>query len=121
MSEIDLTSLITGKNLVLAGGSFALTTSMRASFKDFFATRAGARLLPLLPVIFGIVGALMGVCDGVTAWQDRVMLGALLGFTAGHVFKMGKQSIMGIGIPEKVEPDEGSSPPPAGGGESGNK
>lgn len=121
MSEIDLTSLLTGKNLVLAGGSFALTTSVRASFKDFFATRLGARFLPLLPVIFGIIGALAGVCDGVTAWQDRVMLGALLGFTAGHVFKMGKQSVMGIGLPEKKEEDDPPSPPSAGDGESGSK
>jgi hypothetical protein len=119
---MDLTSLITGKNLVLAGGVFALTTTIRMSFKEFFKTRGGERLLPVLPIVLGVIGALMGICENVTTWQDKLMVGVIAGFTAGHLFKMGKTSMMGIGLPEKKgkeEIEEEPSPPAAGGGESG--
>ena len=126
MNEMDLTSLVTGKNLVLAGGAFALTTTMRMSFKDFFKTRAGERLLPILPVLLGVIGALMGICENAATWQDKLIIGFIAGFTAGHLFKMGKASVMGIGIPEKkgkddAEEEDPPSPPATGSGESGGK
>lgn len=114
MDNLDLTSLLTGKNLILTGGVFALTTALREMFKVFFVSTSGQRILPILPLVFGVAGALAGVCDGVTEWQGRLMLGLIAGFAAGHLFKVGKTSLMGAGV-EESEPKD----PPAPGVSSG--
>ena len=101
MNELDLTTLVTGYNLILAGGSFGLTSAIRAAAPEFFEARLGKRLLPLLPVILAVVGAVLGVCEGAETLQARVMLGILIGFFSGHLFKLGKTSVMGAGLPER--------------------
>ena len=116
--SLDLTSLITGNNLILAGGTFAIMATLRKSFKDFFATTFGQRVLPILPLLIAIGGALGGVCDGVTTWQDKVMLGCICGFAAGHLFKLGRTSLLGIGVDDSSKDDSNGSPPPAAGGSS---
>ena len=114
MDNLDLTSLFTGNNLILIGGVFALTTALRESFKSFFASSFGQRALPVIPLIFGIVGALAGVCDGVTTWQGKLMLGLIAGFAAGHLFTVGKTTLLGAGV--EVDPKD---PPTVASGEIG--
>lgn len=131
-NDLDLTSLITGQNLVLLGGCFALTATLRASFKEFFADKSwGHRLLPILPLVFGMVGALAGVCEGVTTTGSKIMLGLIAGFLAGHGFKIGKTSVLGFGLGGDDEEEEKKDPPappvaptgssPPAGGESAEK
>lgn len=105
MSELDLASLVTGRNLVLAGAAFVITSTLRTTFKAFFATRLGTRMLPLLPIMLALIGAFLGVGEGAETWQDKLVLGLIAGFAAGHLFKMGKTSVMGIGLPELSAPD----------------
>lgn len=111
MDNLDLTSLLTGKNLLLTGGVFALTTAIREVFKVFFASASGQRILPVIPLIFGVAGALAGVCDGVVEWQGRLMLGLIAGFAAGHLFKIGKTTFMGSGVEDPEPPSTPPSPP----------
>jgi hypothetical protein len=115
MGDLDVSNLITGKNLLLGGAAFALTTGARETFKGFFASVLGQRLLPLVPLVLCVAGALMGICDGATEWQSRLALGLIVGFAAGHLFKIGKTSIMGAGIEEPVSKD----PPTTASGEIG--
>jgi hypothetical protein len=100
MGDLDVSSLVTGKNLLLAGSVFALTTGAREMFKAFFASTLGQRFLPVLPLVLGVIGALLGICDGASEWQSRLAVGLIAGFAAGHLFKVGKTSLMGAGIDE---------------------
>ena len=101
--------LLTGKNMALAGGIFVLTSALKPMFKKFLATSIGQRVMPLAPIALGVAGAFAGMCDG-TAWQDKLLLGTLAGYVAGHSFKIGKTSLLGYGI----DTEEGTElPPPA--------
>jgi hypothetical protein len=105
VNDFDLTSLLTGNNLILVGACFGLTAALRSVFPEFFAAGLGHRLLPLLPLILGMLGALMGVCDGASSIASKIMLGVIAGTAAGHGFKVGRTSILGFNVPT------GSSPP----------
>ncbi len=98
MADLDLTNLLTGNNLLLTGGVFAATSGLRGAIPDFFANKIGQRTLPVIPLVLGIVGALAGVCDGVSTWEGEVMLGMIAGTVAGQGFKLGKTTLLGAGI-----------------------
>lgn len=98
MGDLDLPSLITGQNLLLTGGIFVFTTFLRETFRGFFAGTVGQRLLPVIPLILGVAGALSGLSEKVSNWQSEVMLGMICGFLASHFFKVGKTTVMGIGL-----------------------
>jgi len=115
----DLTSLLTGENAILVGGVLAVCSTLKASFKEFFKGKVGQRLLPIMPVLLGVIAALVGIGDvGAEAtWQNKLVLGIIAGFTAGQLFKAGKTSLFGWGIddqpkeaPSPSDSDEGESP-----------
>jgi len=91
--------LLTGRNLMLAGAIFVIMTVMKTPFKEFWASRWGQRVLPIIPVVLGIGGGFAGLCDCNT-WQDKLLIGLLAGFASAHIFKMGKTSVMGYGLPD---------------------
>jgi hypothetical protein len=99
---MDFSSLLVGKNFVLLGGVFALTTTLRSTFKPFFDMGMGERLLPLVPLILGILGALMGISENAPEVADKVGVGLIAGFSAGHLFKLGKTSVLGYGVTKKA-------------------
>jgi len=121
----DLSSLLTGENAAFVGGILALVSTLRGAFKKFFRSTKGQRLLPVLPVVLGIVAAMVGIGEAKEAlpqWQDKLVLGILAGFTAGQLFKAGKTSVFGWGIADQPqEAPAGSSPSPASGRESGSE
>lgn len=98
MGDLDLPSLITGQNLLLTGGIFAFTTVLRQTFKTFFLGTLGQRLLPIIPLLLGVAGALGGISEKAANWQSEVMLGMICGFLASNFFKVGKTTVMGIGV-----------------------
>lgn len=112
MADLDFSTLLTGNNLLLTGGVFAATATIRESFKKFFESVVGQRLLPIAPMVFGIAGAQAGICEGASTWQGRCMLGLIAGFSAGHFFKIGKTSLLGAGV-EAPEPKEPATDKPA--------
>ena len=91
--------LLTGRNLMLAGAIFVILTAMKTPFKDFWASHWGQRLLPVLPLVLGIGGGFLGLCDCAT-WQDKLLIGILAGFASANFFKVGKTTVLGYGLPE---------------------
>lgn len=93
-------TFVTGKNVLLFGGVVAISATVRAVFSTFFAKPLGLRLLPILPVLLGVVGTLFGIADGLEtlAIPERILLGAVVGFAAGHSYKIGKTTISGSGV-----------------------
>jgi hypothetical protein len=109
---MDLTLILTGPNLLLAGGLFVVTTTLKSVFPGFFATKAGQRVLPILPLLLGVLGAFLGFASGSGAWQSQVVMGLLCGFAAANFFKIGKTTVMGWGLGDPVPGPY--QPPPTG-------
>lgn len=102
--EADLIGeLLTGKNGTLLAGCFAVCQLIKMVAPKWASSRIGARFMPVIPVAFGVVAALAGLCS-VATWPEKVVVGLLAGTTAGQAFKMGKTTLMGKGIPEKAAP-----------------
>ena len=99
MEGMLLDQLLTGRNLMLAGGIFVLMSVMRVPMKDFYDSRLGQRLLPLIPIVLGVAGAFAGLCDG-KVWQDKLLIGLIAGWASSHTFKLGRTSVMGYGLPD---------------------
>lgn len=100
----DLALLMSGENAALVGCIVALISVLRSVFREFFTGRIGERLLPVLPVVMGIVATLIGfgTADEMGGtWQDKVVLGSVVGFAAGQIFKMGRTSVFGWGLPDR--------------------
>jgi hypothetical protein len=92
-----ISQLMTGANMLLAGAVFAATQVLKLVFPRAALTAIGARLMPVLPVILGVVGSVAGISSGKTI-GEKVAVGIIAGFTAGHGFKIGKTTVMGKGI-----------------------
>jgi len=99
----DLSDLVTGQNLIFAAGVFVLVSILRTTFKGFFEGKLGQRLLPVLPVVFGLAGAFLGLGEGAKRWQDKIVLGLIVGFVSAHIFKLGKTSVLGYGVDDPID------------------
>jgi hypothetical protein len=99
MEAMLLDQLLTGRNIMLAGGVFVLMSVLRYPLKDFWDSRLGQRLLPILPVALGVAGAFAGLSDA-HGWQDRLLVGLIAGWASAHTFKLGRTSLMGYGLPD---------------------
>ena len=109
----DISALVTGENAALVAGVLAVCSTVRGVFKPFFKSKLGQRLLPLMPVLLGIAGAMARIGNaGSNEWQSRLVLGVIAGFTAGQLFKAGKTSVFGWGIEDQPQPEEGGSSSP---------
>ncbi len=102
---MDLATLLQGNNLLLMGGTVAVVTTMRTMFPVFFTKHWGERVLPLLPLLVAVIGALCGVSEGDTV-SEKVAIGLLAGFTAGQLFKIGRTTFLGYGVTPKGEASE---------------
>lgn len=94
---MEISSLVSGKNLTLAGSVFVLVMLLKTSFPEFFKSNAGKRLLPVLPMLLAVVAAFFGFCDVALApsWQDKLMTGLLTGAYASWFYKVGRTTILG--------------------------
>lgn len=110
---MDISTILTGTNLLLAIGVFVLITVIRAVFPAFFASRLGQRILPVLPLVFGAGGALIGMCSNAKTWQEKLLIGLIAGFASSHLFKIGKTTVIGWGLPDKEPPADTKVDPPA--------
>lgn len=110
----DLVSLLTGANAALVGAIVAILSTLKALFPNLFTKPAMLRLLPIMPIFLAIGAVFVGCGEAGSAdsgWQNKLVLGCLVGFTAGQLYKAGKTSIFGWGI-GKTEPAD-LSPVPA--------
>lgn len=106
---MDISSLLTGRNAMLPVGVYAVTQALKMALPKVFQSSVGQRLVPLIPLVLGIGLALVGIGEGAPRWQDRILLGLLAGFTASHLFKVGKTSLLGWGI-EATKEDPPATP-----------
>lgn len=105
-------AFVTGRNLLLAGGVGVVVAVVRSAAPEFFASKNGQRLLPLLPVVLGILGAFLGFGEPTSSrtWQDRITLGLVCGLTASWVYQTAKRVLMGK-VRMKREPADASRAP----------
>lgn len=98
--------LVTGRNLSLAGGIVVVVMVFRQLFPAAWKTPLGKRVLPVLPILLGVLGAIAGMAEA-ASWQDRVVVGLLAGYVAAHSFQVGKTSVLGYGtkLPKTIASD----------------
>lgn len=102
----ELSILVSGENAGVIGAIIAMISTAKASVPKLFTKPRFKRWVPVLPIVLGLLAVFLGfgtAGDSVTDWQDRVVLGSIIGFTAGQLYKAGKTSIFGWGIPNKEE------------------
>jgi len=94
----------TTTNLLLTGAVFALLQVLKMVVPKWSTTQIGQRLLPVIPLLLGVGGAMAGLCSAST-WQEKLAIGIMAGFAAGQGFKIGKTTALGKGIevPEKTQ------------------
>jgi hypothetical protein len=108
---MDLTLMLSGPNLMLAGAIFVVVGGAKAMFSSFFSTTIGQRLLPILPPILGIGGSFAGICPPGYNWQNKLIIGVIAGYVSAHSFKIGKNTFCGFGL-DPVPPSPGPQVPP---------
>jgi hypothetical protein len=106
--------MMNAENAALVGATLTVISMARGVAKEFFESRIGKRLLPVLPLLLAMGLALLGFgeAEGLSGTGDKLMLGFFAGLAAGQMFKIGKTSAMGYGLPEKggsEAPAEGDS------------
>lgn len=110
---MDLNAHVTGRNLILAGSVFACTQTLKQAFPAFWASPWGQRLMPVVPVVLGVVGMFLGLGEGAARWTDKVVTGALVGAVAATAFQVGKQTLLGWGTKSELtsNPAAPTTPP----------
>jgi hypothetical protein len=100
------------------GVVFALLQTVKMAVPKWAATKVGQRLMPLIPIALGVVGAVAGLSSA-TTWGDKIALGVIAGFAAGQGFKVGKTTLLGKGI-ETASAAKTPAAPPDDEGEKGD-
>ena len=87
--------LLTTEFFLVVVGIFAVIYTLRRSFPKFFEKKGVINLLPILPLVVGML--LMAFIPALSKWDNvgaRVLHGLVAGFMAGHFHKIGKQTIL---------------------------
>lgn len=103
---MDLAAHVTGRNLILAGSVFALTQMLKQAFPAFWSSAWGQRLMPIVPVVLGVVAMFAGLGEGAARWSDKLVTGVMVGAMAATAFQVGKQTVLGWG----TKPDSMMTP-----------
>lgn len=84
------------ENLLTMVGCWVFISTLTKVFKTSAKSKLVAKLLPLAPIIFceGAVW-LPGLQPAEAGIGERLMLGLVLGFGSGHIFKIWRQSVFG--------------------------
>lgn len=85
---------------LLIAACVGLTMTLRFTVSGFFASKIGRRLLPLVPLSIGLLGAGAGLVQGSSA-VERCVRGLLLGALAAHAFKATRTTVLGLGLPSR--------------------
>lgn len=87
--------LLTTEFFLVVAGIFAVIYTLRRSFSKFFEKGWVGNLLPLLPLVLGVL-VMVSVPD-LSEWEApgaRALHGIFAGFFASHLRKLGKQTIL---------------------------
>src|SRR5688572_24931222 len=102
---LDVTSFFEGRNLLLYAGIFMLTGAItnigNVGKKKFFLTDLGQRIMPIIPLVIGVLLALAGLTEPMASKMDAAVFGMISGGIVGHAYKTGRTAVMGYGLPGK--------------------
>jgi len=102
----------TGVNGSLVLVIFVVMTMLKSLLpKKISASHVFQRILPVLPELLGLGGALAGLTDAV-GWKNRMAVGLIAGFMASKAFKVGRTTVLGKGV-TKPEPTPAPAAPAA--------
>ena len=95
--------MLSGANVVLIAIILTVTGAIKSIFPDCFGSKTGQRILPIIPIVLGIAGALAGLgSPGAAATiLDKVMVGLMSGLSAAISFKLARTTVLGKGIDAK--------------------
>ena len=102
-------SLLTGRYAALVGIVYVTTQTLKLMFPSFMASKWGQRLLPILPLLVGVLFMVLAPYEATTSWRDKLVVGVVAGWAAGNVFKIGKTTLLGWGIDEATPANPKSS------------
>jgi hypothetical protein len=103
--------IVTLPNAILALAVWAILVTVRKLRPATESNRSFQRALPLLPPILGVLGSLIGLGSGV-GFAEKIAIGLIFGTIAGQGFKIGKTSILGVGLPPKATKPAATLPAP---------
>lgn len=94
---------------------FVMMEGLKA-LSPWFETPRGKRVLPILPILFGVAAAVGGFVDpAYTRLQDRLIVGVLCGAFSAQVFTVVKKSLLAKGLPvEEIQAPAGPTTPTPG-------
>jgi hypothetical protein len=94
--DLNLNSFFSGLNLLLGICTFILTATVKRTFQPFWDKPVGNRLLPLVPLVFGLVLAFAGLHEEtITRWQEKFAIGLVASFAASYIFKFSQTTLLG--------------------------
>jgi len=100
---MESVELLSGANVALVSLVLMLTAALKLIFSEAFATTLGQRLLPVVPIVLGVIGAFAGISETGSTWQEKLVSGLMSGISAAAAYKLGKTTVMGQGITEKAK------------------
>jgi len=95
---MDPNDMLNGANVILVTMIVAITSAIKFLFSDFFESALGKRLLPVVPIVLGIIGGLVGIAQPAETILDKIMVGLMSGLSAAMSYKIGHTTIMGNGV-----------------------
>lgn len=94
--DLNLKDFFSGLNLLLGICTFILTALVKRVFQPFWEKPLGNRLLPLVPLVFGLALAFAGLHEpAVTTWQEKLAIGLVASFAASYIFKFSQTTLLG--------------------------
>jgi hypothetical protein len=98
-------ALLTPAVLALAGIILATIWGLRSLMEPMLDGYWAQRLMPLAPLVLGVLAAFTPWVAGTTIWA-KLQTGAVAGMAAALSYKLGKTTVGGFGLPPKPEKQE---------------
>lgn len=106
--------LASERNAAVASAVVVIVQVVRNGAPTFFESKTGQRILPLVPVILGVLAGYLGFCEiPAQTWQNKLMAGLLIGASANAMYKLARTTVMGQGLAEPAAPAASASTPPS--------
>jgi len=94
--DLNLNDFFSGLNLLLGICTFILTTLVKRVFAPFWEKPLGNRLLPIMPLVFGLTLAFLGLHEPeIKTWQETLAIGLIASFGASYIFKFSHTTLLG--------------------------
>lgn len=93
---MDLTEILARPEHAMAMvASMAIIEAVKGSFPSIKSDQSIARVMPLVPVVLCSIAVWLPGVTEAQPWGSRVLVGLVLGFASGHVYRMFKSLLKG--------------------------